>query len=238
MFPAQDKPVNTRLAINDAGDTDTLYTGVFDQSGKIGLHLELGRHHFVDHLYLLDNIDYGLGFKMLRGAETFEGRVKTDSALVAISNEGTFGESFVTGFVNLGNIYQISDNTFLHNSLGLNLDYRVINKREMTGLTNGMIQSFPPNFLAQFHYRLGFGFKMSASWFIVPSAETPVLTLVKFDDGKSTMQYFSSRYRPLIFTLRIMRLDKRKSADCVGKSAGTTGHQLWDKKMSKKRGRR
>ncbi|NNE54794.1 MAG: hypothetical protein HKN32_02145 [Flavobacteriales bacterium] len=233
MLPANDQSINTRLVVTD-GVTDTLYTGEFDPSGKVGIYLEAGRHHLMDKMYLLDNVDYGIGFKMLRGGERFDGRMKADSGMVPISNEGSFSESFLTAFVNAGNIHQLSDRTFLHNSFGLNVDYRILSSRPFEGTSTGMIQEFPGNFNAHIHYRLGFGIKLQASWFMIPSVETPILTLVKFDDGKSTMQYFSNRYRPLIFTLRFLRLDRRKSPDCVGKSAGTTGHSLWGGKVGKK----
>ena len=114
------------------------------------------------------------------------------------------------------------------------MDFRLFQSNTYAGPTTGMVQAFPGTFLAQLHYRFGFGFKVRSGLFIVPSIETPILTVVPFDDGKSTLQYFSSRYRPLLISIRIMLLDKRKSADCTGKGDGKTGHELWDKNMNRK----
>jgi hypothetical protein len=237
MAPSTDKPQDIRLTGADLS-IDTLYAGKFNQNGRIGFALEGGRHKLVDYMWLLDHIDYGLGFKMFRGRETFDGFVKTDSLRYDVANESTFSESFVSAHFNLGNIYQLSDRTFLHNSLGLNADYRILSNRDPQGNFSGMIHEFPPDFLFQAHYRLGFGYRAQGRLYIIPSIETPVLTILKFDDGKSTLQYFSSRYRPLIFTLRFVWMDKRPTQACVGKSAGDEKKPLWDKDMSRKKKKR
>lgn len=237
MMPRPATRQEERLTATD-GVTDTLYAGTYDVKGRAGIYLEIGRHHLMDFYYLLDNIDYGLGFKMFRGAEDFTGFVKYDSTRIEVQNQATFNESFLSAFVNFGNIHQLTDRLFLHNSLGLNADYRLFNSRESQGDFTGMIHSFPSDFVGQAHLKVGVGFKLESRVFVIPSVETPILTIAKFDDGKSTVQYFSSRYRPFIFSLRFIFLDRRKSADCVGKGDGQSGHQLWGKKMGKKYNRR
>jgi hypothetical protein len=233
MFPSDFRREETRLS-SEGGITDTLYSGTFVQKGHIGAYAEIGRHKFLDYYFLLDNLDYGIGFKMLRGTETFDGVVKPDSVSIPVSNKGYFNESFVSAFINFSNIHQISDNKFIQNSLGFNLDYRVIENRTYSGINTGMIHSFPDDLLFQLHYKLGFGFRPQARIFVIPTIETPILTIYKLDDGKSTLQYFSSRYRPIIFTIRICFLKPRPSQDYAPKSDGSTGHQLWDKKMRRK----
>lgn len=233
MFPADFSREETRLStINEF--SDTLYSGTFEASGKFRLYLEFGRHHFYDKFFFLDYLDYGLGFKMLGGQEDFNGIMNVDTAFVNVANTGLFKESSVTGFINFNNILQLSDYTFIQNSFGLNADYRVISKREYNGPTVGMIQEFPPDFMFQLHYKIGFGYKAESGLFIIPSIETPLLNIVKFDDGKSTMKFFSTRYRPIILTLRFLMFSKKKTEDCVGAPKEKTGDQLWDKKMRKK----
>jgi hypothetical protein len=237
MMPRPGTLEDVRLTAAD-GVTDTLYAGTYDVKGKPGIYLEVGRHHLLDYYFLLDNIDYGLGFKMFRGTEDFTGIVKYDTVRFEGQNQASFNESFLSAFVNFGNIHQLTDRLFLHNSLGLNADYRILKSREASGDFTGMIHAFPSNFVGQAHVKFGVGFKLESRVFVIPSIETPILTIAKFDDGKSTIQYFSSRYRPFIFSLRFVLLDKRKSADCVGKGDGQSGHQLWGKKMYKKYNRR
>lgn len=232
MFPASFNRNETRLRTS----TDSLYSGEFSSSGKLGLYVEFGRHHFTDVLLVMDYFDYGLGFKGLRGEEEFTGVVSMDSLnqTIPTENKGFFSDGYVTGFFNASKITQLGDYSFIQNSLGLNADYRVYEKREFEGSNEHFIQSFPGKFQFQLHYKLGFGFKLERGLFVIPTLETPILTFVEFDDGKSTFQYFSSRYRPVIFTLRFLWFDKRPMQDCVGRPSEKTGHQLWGKKMSRK----
>jgi hypothetical protein len=211
---------------------DTLYTGDFKRAGRIGLYLEAGRHHFIRNRYVLDHIDYGIHFKMLRGKESFAGESHYgQAALVPVNNQSTYSESFAGAFVNFSNILQLNNTHWIQNSLGLNLDYRVISKRN-TEIDFGATSLFPETFLTQIHYRLGFGWKPEPGIFIMPMIETPLLTAYPWDDGKSTLQYFVGRNRPLIFTLRIQWLSKQESRSCENQP-GKNNPDL-DKKRRKK----
>ncbi|MGC6532511.1 MAG: hypothetical protein ACON34_05865 [Flavobacteriales bacterium] len=235
MIPTAAGRFNDRLRTETEGQTDTLYIGDFSAAGSLGVYLEVGRHWFIDY-YLLDYIDAGIGFKQLRGRENFTGSVLTDTGLMEVDNRGEFKFNRITGFVNFSNIVQLTDNTFIQNSAGANLDYRLGGGVTYEGPTTGMLQAFPPDFTADIHWKFGFGWRPEWGVLIIPSIETPILTLAKFDDGKSTTQVFSTRYRPIIVSLRVLLFDKRKAQDCVGQSDGTTKHELWGKEM--RRGRR
>jgi hypothetical protein len=213
MWPSDARRTDTRISRAEMVN-DTLYDGTFRSAGKPGLYAEVGRHRFIDGLYFLHHLDYGIHFKMLRGKEEFEGRVKTPSGLVATNNRGNFSESFAGLFINASNIIQFSNVTWLHQSVGLNAEYRVISHRSYDGLATGMPHQYPDDILGQLHYKIGLGWKADPGLYFMALVETPVLTAYPFDDGKSTLTYFSSRYRPLIITLRVMFLDKSKGRSC------------------------
>ena len=217
-----------RLIANDAqGVPDTLYTGTFDDTGGIGFYLEVGRHHFIDY-FLLTYLDYSLGYKQLRGGEQFAGRMLVDSAMVNVDNAGEFSQGRLVANFNLNNIWQITDNSFIQNSVGINADYRVSNRFEYQGPTTGMLQTQPGNFTADIHWKIGYGWRPENGVFIIPSIEAPILAMSPFDDGKATTQWFSTRYRPIIFSLRFLLFDRRSAQDCVGKSAGDKKYELFD----------
>ena len=217
----------------DVGDSqDTLFQGDFDSSGKIGLYVEFGRHRFFEKK-VLTYMDYGLGFKSLKGSEQFSGVLGDGTEQVEYAYDESFKNSFVTGFVNFSNIAQLSDFTFIQNSFGLNADYRVINKMNEVGIQTQEPQ--PANFVGQVHYKLGFGFKANRNLYVVPSIETPILNVYQWEDGKSTLNYFNSRYRPIIFSVRFFWFDIQKQADCTGAAPATSNSTLWGKDMRKKK---
>lgn len=234
-FPSAAGRENERLIATEGGAVDTLYAGEFSAAGKPGIYLEVGRTHLMDALFILDCIDYGIGLKQLRGREDFSGTMFPEGGVVEVENRGDFSQMRGTAFVNFSNIHQLSDRSFLQNSLGFNTDYRFIDRVTYNGPTTGMLQGFPPDFTCDIHYKLGFGWRPESGRFVIPTLETPLLSVVQFQDGRSTTQWFSTRYRPIIFTLRFILLDKRKSPDCVGASRGGRKHELFDPSMRRKK---
>jgi hypothetical protein len=97
----------------------------------------------------------------------------------------------------------------------VNADYKLLSRHD-EGVAYGAAWNYPPTFLAQLHYKLGFGWKPEAGIYIMPMIETPILTAFPWDDGKSTLEYFTGRSRPFIITLRIQWLDKEADRSCEG----------------------
>ena len=211
-------PYDRRQSITEyvpGGDaTDTLYSGNYKRGGRIGLYVEGGRHHFTPDRTLLHHIDYGIHFKMLRGKEAFEGVTNAGGAMAPAAFSGKFSESFVGAFFNASNIIQVKSNLWIQNSLGVNLDYRILSNRNVNGAPYGAEFLYPQDFLAQLHYRIGFGWKPEPGMYIIPIIETPLITAFPWDDGKSALPYFTGRFRPFIFTIRIQWLSQTANRRC------------------------
>jgi hypothetical protein len=212
MLPNPHAANDTRLTSTSDGG-DTLYSGQFDARGKFGFYAEAGRHHFSNKIFLIDHFDYGIHYKLFRGGETFDGLIRTDS-LRSFSNSGNFSRHYAGAFFNASNILRLGEYTWLHNSLGANVDYAFIQRNVYNGPTTGMDQQFQRNLLAQLHYKIGFGWKAGPGLYFLPSLETPILNAYTFDQGRSTLAFFSSRYRPILFSIRILFLDKTKGRSC------------------------
>lgn len=233
MLPNASQRSETERFFPEQG-SDTLFTGNFDAAGKLGLYLEVGRHHFVEDPKFVHYFDYGINFKMLRGSESFNGMVNNGDSLVNVTNSGTFSNSFVSIHGNMNHIVQVSDRSFVQLSLGANVDYRVINNIGPENAVGAIIpQEFAGPLQAQLHGKIGYGFRLESGRFIIPSIETPILNVHPFYDGKSTLPYFSTRYRPIIFSIRFLFLSHQKAGDCVGKGTEKRGQHLWGKDMRK-----
>lgn len=244
-------PVNRNESLTMYTDnsefTDTIYSGDFSRSGKIGAYLEFGRHKFFSDRVLLKHIDYGVHFKMLRGREDFSGVANAAGAFVPVISNSKFSDSHVGGFFNASSFLQLTNKHWIQNSLGVNADVRIIT-RHVGGAAYGADWQFPSMFLGQIHYKLGFGWKPEPGIYIIPSIETPILNVFPWDDGKSTLQYFTGRQRPFIITLKIQWLSKAQDRKCIGqpgqnmpemkKDDKHDKNDLWgpqEKKMNRKR---
>ena len=144
---------------------------------------------------IFNYLDYGFSYKKLSGSETID------------ESKSIFKQRFLGGSFNLNNIWQISDKKFIQTSLGSNIDFKLF--EEATPLPNNT-----DRLTIAFHLKVGYGFKVKKTLFVIPTMESPFLTLKKWEQGKSTYGIFNSRYRPLIFKVRFIWLKKLGKGKC------------------------
>lgn len=192
---------------------DTLFSGDFVRDGQNGLCVQLGRHHFWQRRGPIDHVDYGLGYKMLRGTEEFTGIVRAENSFTPYASSASFSDSYLSAFGNVSNVIMISNRWWIQNSLGLNVDFRLFGNRGGAAVP-GIEWQYPPTFPVQAHYRLGFGWKPEPGIFILPMIEVPLLNVNHWEGMKATLPYFNGRYRPILITLRIQWLTKQPDREC------------------------
>jgi len=213
--------------------SDTLARGTFSAKGRLGLAIEAGHAHFLPHWMPFEYVDYGLGFKWFRGREEFSGEYaarETSTVLSPLASDKTYSDGWLSAGLNIGKFIQTGDYSFIIASGGVNADYRLFGNRDTAGF-NPFESSYSEDFITQLHVRVGYGFKLQPNLFVMPMLETPVLNALPFENGKSTLEWFGSRYRPLVLTIRFQWLSRRKPEDCVGKPARPEKHDLWDPSM-------
>ena len=194
---------------------DTSITGIYDPSGKLGLYLEVGWFLFTRDPVILDYWDVGVAYKQLAGEEAFEGRYAFDDSIGVTAGQGAFSDQHLTVHANANKFFQTADYQFIQLSLGANVDWRFGGSREYEGFVFQGAQSFPPEFIGQAHAKLGYGFKVSKRLLIIPAVETPFFSVVPTDKGFGQLHWFSSDYRPLIFSVRFLFLRYPKGFACV-----------------------
>lgn len=168
--------------------------------GRIALYLEAGRYRFFYQGGRFFNyFDYSLAYKRLSGSEKY------------LDNKGIFKQNYLLGNFNLNNIYQLTDFTFIQNSIGVNLDYNFSQKYQDSGSPLG---ANTDKLLFSLHYKIGYGMKVTDKLFIIPSIETPIINFKKWEHFKSTYGIFSSRYRPIILSVRFAWLRTPNKGAC------------------------
>ncbi|MCB0770330.1 MAG: hypothetical protein KDC00_07990 [Flavobacteriales bacterium] len=193
---------------------DTVYTSTYDPDGRLGIHLEAGYYYTTRDPVILDYWDVGLAYKNLRGSEAYESVLVRGDSTGSYAGEGTFAERFVTLQVNANKFIQTRDYQFVQLSLGANADYRISNDIAQGGQPIVIQQDFPPDLIGQLHFKVGYGFKLTGNLLLIPAMETPIFSIVPEDQGLGQLQWFSSRYRPLILSVRFMFLRARKGFKC------------------------
>jgi hypothetical protein len=193
---------------------DTVYTTTYDPDGRLGFYLEGGLTWYTRDPVVVDYFDVGLAYKNLRGSESYAGTLVRGDSASTMTGEGSFAERLLTFNANANKFIPTFDYQFVQLSLGANVDYRLGSDYAHTGdsLLNG--HTFPPDLMAQLHFKLGYGFKLTGNLILIPALETPIFSFVPEDEGLGQLQWFSSRYRPIIFSVRFLFLRARDGFDC------------------------
>lgn len=190
------------------------YLATYDPSGKLGLYLEGGVTWFTRDPVIVDYLDLGIAYKNLRGAESFESNLLRGDSSSAYAAEGDFAERFLTLAFNANKFIQTGNYQFVQLSLGANADYRLGSSYSHSGDPVLNRHAFPPDLIAQLHFKLGYGFKLTGRMLLIPAVETPIFSVVPEDQGFGQLQWFSSRYRPIILSVRFLFLRARNGFDC------------------------
>ena len=195
-------------------NADTSYTALYNPNGRLGVYLEAGYFYATRDPVILDYWDIGLAYKNFRGSESYESTLVRGDSIGNFTGEGSFAERLLTLHVNANKFIQTADYQFIQLSLGANADYRLGSSYAHTGEPFMMQHSFPPNLIAQLHFKVGYGFKLTGNLLLIPAIETPIFSAVPADQGFGKLQWFNSTYRPLILSVRFMFLRARQGFKC------------------------
>ena len=197
----------------------------YNPAGRVGVGLEIGRFQLVDNSNLISHVQLNMGIKMLRGIERFEATLATENSARAdvIKNEGVFSHSYATMSFVASNIQQFSRLGFVQNSIGINGDYRIGEATTYNRAGLPIELNDPSQFIFQANYSIGVGFRVSGNVLIVPTIETPILNIYEYDNLKSTLKIFNTRYRPLIFRVSVYMLDSKADRKCPKKKSKRKG---------------
>jgi hypothetical protein len=185
---------------------DTTHRFTSDPNGKMGLYLELGWFHAFINPRLFHFMDFGVSYKQLKGEESIviTREDATGSLLSTVAEKRNFSDQFVTGHFNLTHHRHFSRYGFINNSIGVNVDYAFSTSRSGVAVYPAAEPEFQETLSGQLHYKLGIGWKATPQLLVIPSVETPLLTVYPFDGLKSTLPYYYNRYRPVIFSIRFL----------------------------------
>jgi hypothetical protein len=233
---------NRKNELVEANLTNDGFLGNYshDQFGKLGVYGEIGLMHFPKKrsklslklkTVLVSYYDWGIGFKYFRGGENIQ-----------VNNNVTNNNSTEVFRLGHGNAYarfslhknihfkknqgRDKTNFFLDNSLGLNVDYRVMDQSDAYAsvypTTVISEQRYNPLHV-QLHYGLGLGFKLKRGAYLIPGVRVPILGYQSTTGagssstviGKPSLHWFSSTYWPILFHIKYMFVFEKKTKGCA-----------------------
>ncbi len=189
-------PGLTYMFPNEIPNILTSSNSEINAKGRLAYIIEAGAYRiFEKGGNIFNYLDYGFSYKKLSGSEQIN------------ESKSIFKQRFLTGSFNLNNIWQLSDRKFIQTSIGSNINFKLFEEGSPSPNNTDKLT-------LAFHLKFGYGFKIKKTLFVIPTMESPFLTLKKWEQGKSSYGIFNSRYRPLIFKVRLIWLKKPGKGKC------------------------
>ena len=215
--------IDDRRSILLEGTTNTEY--YFRTGGKVAPAFEIGMLHFAKKSYLkkirADHYDWALGYKTFQGWEETNLIIRNDPNSEAIGQKGSgeFSLGYITGRYTLHQAFKIGPRVKFTHGLGINFDYR-INGSERGDISNyqppvlPITQTYQRDYLGQIHYEIGFRLRAINLIHITPMLHVPLISAVQWSGGRSSIQWFSSRYQPWMIKFKILFPKAEKQGKC------------------------
>jgi hypothetical protein len=188
--------------------------------GTPGYYLEIGLEHFFKkRRRVFHYFDYSLGIKHFGGQEKLVLADDTET-----KSNFNFGAAFAR--IDIHNIWQLSKWNFIDQSIGLNLDFTVYGGSDNAYTALGT-EDYQQSFLTQLHYSIGWGIKPRDGFFIIPTLKTPILTAWNWRDLNPSHRWFSSKYQPIIFSVKIAWLFVKSDCPAVYDNGGKKSSEAY-----------
>jgi hypothetical protein len=189
-----------------------------EPKGRLGAFVELGMVHITKRpRKYIHYFDWGIAYKHIGGREITRSDYydDRDTLVGSFDGEGEFYNGHLSGRFSVHNVFQINPVTFLDNALGINFDYSFLGRnQDYDGYHLPQTQDFVGQFQGQLHYDFGFGFKPRDGFFVIPGFQVPLLTAYEWRNGNPSLHWFSSKYYPAHFKIKLVWLFKRDPNRC------------------------
>lgn len=158
---------------------------------------------------IIDYIDYGIGFKLFRGAEkiTFS-NIPTNAAISDQSGISDFQLGNLHARFGIHKLQYLTKKKqlFIDHSLGINFDYRITESSHASPLTAGFPQKYSGKPMLMLHYDVGLGIRLGKGKYLVVGVQAPFIEFLDKPFGNPSFQWFSSSYYPFLVRVKYIHL--------------------------------
>ncbi|MEM7162926.1 MAG: hypothetical protein AAF487_10875 [Bacteroidota bacterium] len=216
--------------------TDSLnsYLIDFENKGKLGAFFEIGRWHILNY-GPFQSVEYGLSYRQYRGGEEMNASQIPDllNGELVGTGQGQFSSHYAHLNLMFNRAVKMTKFSFVQVSIGADVGYRFINSNEYnfdnpefslinTGEVHKEIDS-------HLNFRLSYATRVNRMYWI-PFVQTSFFNISELSLREANLPYFNSRYKPVIFGLRVQWLHHKKDRECAKK--GPKNKKIYKKSKS------
>lgn len=210
-FQAQLGPTLTLVSGQKEGTTTpTNLDYVLDPATRAGIYGEIGFVHMnvrsksAARQRIIDYVDYGVGFKLFHGAEN----IKLSAPMMNDLGQNRFQLGHLHARIGVHKLQYLTTKKkfFIDHSLGLNFDFRVLEKNDMSPLAAGFDQRFSGKPSLMLHYDVGLGIRVAKGKYIVIGVQAPFVEFLDKPAGNPSFNWFSNSYYPFLARIKYIHL--------------------------------
>lgn len=214
-------PINFRqdIALYNSPRQDSaslVYDGKLTATPKAGWMIDGHRCWMKTKFKYFDYWEVGGRYYALRGMERFNGDYpgKSSDGLLTSDLKTKFNLHTIGIDAKAIDMWQISDLKWIHHGPVLAADFQIIQRTSSKGADIPLPKTLPYKFQGGINYQLGIGKKFFPGFYALGVLETPLLTIVPWKEKWPTMNVLNTKWQPLMFSIKIIFLDKRPSKSC------------------------
>jgi len=175
--------------------------------------VELGWFKTVEGYQIGDYFETAISYRRFSGVHYLEEtniNVPSGSTLAGFKEyENSWRFETITVAVRIIDIALQKPSSFLTWGVGVNYDYLLAN-RFNSDWPQGFSNEKPMDNMhaVKVHLQVGYGFKMTKHLFLIPTVETPLLTVLPSSSLNPAIQFLDVQYQPLVIGFKFMFLRK------------------------------
>lgn len=215
----------TTLVNADARNTKndiTPYGGNYEINPltRVGIYGEIGFVHMnmratTARKKIIDYLDYGIGFKLFRGAEKITlSNIPYGNALENGSETSSFQLGNLHARFGVHKLQYLTKKKklFIDHSLGINFDYRITERTNQSALSSNFPQKYSGNYALMLHYDVGLGIRLGKGKYLVVGVQTPFVEFLGKPMGNPSFNWLSSSYYPFLIRVKYIHLFPAKKS--------------------------
>lgn len=197
------------------GPTDAPVPYEINPITRVGIAAEFGFVHMnmraaAARSRIIDYFDYGIGYKMWRGAEEIS--MLYDGSKTSNKNEFTYHDLYARFGLHKLQYLTLKKNLFIDHSLGINFDYR-LSENIIDRSTPPAVfpQKFEKNMHLMVHYDVGLGIRLAKGRYLVIGVQAPLMEFLNKPIANPVFNSFSSKYYPFLIRIKYFHLFPAKN---------------------------
>lgn len=190
----------------------------FSNKGKLGPYIEFGKWHILNYGFF-HSFEYGLSYRQYNGVEEYVAQEVPDlmNGEPAGIGSSKFKSHYAHFNVFFNRAYKLSKLSFIQGSLGAHVGYRFINSNEyISDIPFETISRQEDDLTFHANFRISYATRVNRLY-LIPFAQTAIFNFKELSLSEANLPYFNSKYRPIIFGMRVQWLHQKKNRECPKK---------------------